>query len=120
MKNLIILLLIISIGAAFSSAPATGDPQLLKVTLKPIVDKATTQPISTNAITCTWYSGQGEVIKTEKYQDRGSLELSVVGDVESWLAVLFVWVWSRSAIIRIAERPSAGFLEYEVYHPRRL
>jgi hypothetical protein len=60
----------------------------LKVTLKPIVDKATAQPLSTNAITCTWYSGQGDVIKTEKYQDRDSLELSVVGDGETRLEVL--------------------------------
>jgi hypothetical protein len=35
----------------------------LKVTLKPIVDKATAQPLSTNVITCTWYSVQGDVIK---------------------------------------------------------
>jgi hypothetical protein len=88
MKNLIILLLFISLGAACSSIPASSDPPLLKVTLKPIVDKAIAQPITNNVITCTWYSGQGEVIKTEKYQDRDSLEISVVGDGESRLEIL--------------------------------
>jgi hypothetical protein len=88
MKKLILLLQIILLSAACSSAPDAGTPPLLKVTLKPIIDKATAQPLSTNSITCTWYSGKGEVIKTEKYQDRDSLELSVVGDGETRLEVL--------------------------------
>ena len=71
-----------------AACTTTGDPPLLRVTLKPIVDKATAQPIMTNTITCTWYSAQGEVIKTEKYQDHDNLELTVAGDGESRLEIL--------------------------------
>jgi hypothetical protein len=59
----------------------------LKVTLKPIVDAATAQPISINSITCTWYSGQGDEISMEKYKDRNSLDVFVIGDGETRMKV---------------------------------
>lgn len=87
MKKILLMLLLL-ISVACTSVSTSKTPPLLKVTLKPIIDKASAQPVSTNIITCTWYSASGGIIKTEKYQDRESLELSVAGDGDTRLEIL--------------------------------